>query len=71
LLAYKIKNIGGIMGDFQDKINEIVRQFASMDTDTRMQWIAYFMECLDAEIGEDALQEINTILLERFENGQW
>ena len=59
------------MGDFQDKINEVIKQLTTMDTNTRMQWIAYFLECLDAEIGESALQEVNNILMERFNNGSW
>ena len=59
------------MSDFQNKVNKVVKGLVAMDTDTRMQWIAYFLECLDAEIGESALQEVNTVLLERFNNGEW
>lgn len=65
------------MDDIQTKIDEVkmiydvVAILKNMDVDQRIKWVARLLESIEAEIGESGLQEVNDILMERFNNGDW
>jgi HAD superfamily hydrolase (TIGR01662 family) len=51
--------------------DELAVELAHLSGQDQARWIAYLMECLDAECGDGVLEIAEALINERFEKGQW
>jgi translation initiation factor 2 alpha subunit (eIF-2alpha) len=59
------------MSELQKKLDEAAKELAKLDEDKFGQWLAYFLEAIEAESGVEGLNRVDEILLARFTKGRW
>jgi len=57
--------------DVMTTIDNGITKIKNLDPDKWGQWLTYFAEAVESELGEDALKTLYQAISERFERGGW
>ena len=55
----------------QVQADYFVAQLLRLDPETRPEWIAYVLEAMESELGEEAVHEVHDLITERLGKGSW